>query len=168
MRISTLISFHLHARVFFPHPHLLLTRPSFLLLPHFRSAGCVIRVVAAEIHGSGLVETVNDMFEIDSVNRVGWTDRCDVGPTGEGRCEIASETKVTVYLLVPSWFPFTVKATERTGNFVVGQVVKQVVPRFLAQLKSDYATWAAGDDSREAKGADLFDVDIGSPADVEA
>ena len=127
----------------------------------------MIRVVAAEIHGSGLVETVNDMFEIDLVNRVGWTDRCDVGPAGEGRCEIASETKVTVYLIVPSWFPFTVKATERTGNFVVGQVVKQVVPRFLAQLESDYATWAAGDDSREAKGADLFDVDIGSPENVE-
>lgn len=30
-------------------------------------AGCVIKVVSAEMHGSGLVENINDMFEIDSV-----------------------------------------------------------------------------------------------------
>jgi len=66
-----------------------------------------------------------------------------------------------VYLLVPNWFPFTVKATERTGNFVVGQVVKQVVPRFLKQLKEDYYVWSKGDDSREATSAGvLFDVDV--------
>ncbi|ACO69281.1 predicted protein [Micromonas commoda] len=119
--------------------------------------GCVIRVVSAEIHGSGVVESVNGMFEIDSVNRVGWNERCN---PGTGQCEIASETKVTVYLLVPKWFPFTVKATERTGNFVVSQVVNQVVPRFLSQLVTDYEAWAAGDESREAKGADLFAVDL--------
>ena len=33
---------------------------------------------------------------------------------------------------------FTVKSTERTGRFVVNQVVGQVVPRFLKQLKADY------------------------------
>lgn len=122
-----------------------------------RRQGCVIRVVSAEIHGSGVVESVNGMFEIDSVNRVGWNERCN---PGTGQCEIASETKVTVYLLVPRWFPFTVKATERTGNFVVSQVVNQVVPRFLSQLVTDYEAWAAGDESREAKGADLFAVDL--------
>lgn len=63
-----------------------------------RSAGCVIRVVAAEIHGSGLVEDINDMFEIDSVNRVGWSERCN---PGTGQCEILSETQVSVYLLIP-------------------------------------------------------------------
>ena len=117
----------------------------------------MIRVVSAEIHGSGVVESVNGMFEIDSVNRVGWNERCN---PGTGQCEIASETKVTVYLLVPKWFPCTVKATERTGNFVVSQVVNQVVPRFLSQLVTDYEAWAAGDESREAKGADLFAVDL--------
>ena len=86
-----------------------------------------------QILGGGLVRTIDDMFEIDSVNRVGWSDRCN---PGTGRCEIVSETAVRVYLLVPRWFPFTVKATERTGNFVVGAVVNQVVPRFLSQLKT--------------------------------
>jgi hypothetical protein len=33
---------------------------------------------------------------------------------------------------------------------VVGQVVNQVVPRFLKQLKTDYETWAGGDDTRAA------------------
>ena len=124
--------------------------------PLSEGAGCVIRVVAAEIHGSGLVEDINDMFEIDSVNRVGWSERCD---PGTGQCEILSETRVSVYLLVPRWFPFTIKATERTGNFVVSTVVNQVVPRFLKQLKTDYETWATGDDSRDATGT-LFDDDI--------
>lgn len=53
----------------------------------------------------------------------------------------------------------TVKATERTGNFVVRQVVNQVVPRFLKQLKTDYETWAGGDDSRQATGT-LFDDEM--------
>ena len=147
--------------------------------------GTVIRVEAATLKGSSLVEKADDLFEIDSVNRVGWryledsdsdvvraadatderssteTTENDAGEP-EGRpCEIASETIVTVYLLVPSWFPFTVRATERTGNFVVKQVVKQVVPRFLKQLKNDYDVWATGDDCRDATCAgDLYDVDM--------
>ena len=44
----------------------------------------MIRVVSAEIHGSGVVESVNGMFEIDSVNRVGWNERCN---PGTGQCE---------------------------------------------------------------------------------
>jgi len=96
--------------------------------------------------------------EIDSVNRVGWNERCN---PGTGQCEIASETKVTVYLLVPKWFPFTVKATERTGNFVVGQVVNHVVPRFLLQLKTDYETWAQGAEGRGATGSTLFGGALG-------
>jgi hypothetical protein len=40
-------------------------------------------------------------------------------------------------------------------------VVKQVVPRFLKQLKNDYDVWATGDDCRDATCAgDLFDVDM--------
>ena len=132
--------------------------------------GTVIRVESAELRGSSLVERADDLFEIDSVNRVGWRyvrDDADsetdvVCDSDDDRlCEIASETVVAVYLLVPSWFPFTVRATERTGNFVVRQVVKQVVPRFLKQLKADYDVWATGDDRRDATCAgNLFDVDM--------
>ena len=129
--------------------------------------GTVIRVESATLRGSPLVERADDLFEIDSVNRVGWRylygeDEETNDDVSDARaCEIASETNVNVYLLVPSWFPFTVRATERTGNFVVRQVVKQVVPRFLKQLKNDYDVWATGDDCRDATCAgDLFDVDM--------
>lgn len=136
--------------------------------------GTVIRVESATLRGSRLVERADDLFEIDSVNRVGWrylhgeeaeeTDdvfKDDARFKDARACEIASETNVNVYLLVPSWFPFTVRATERTGNFVVRQVVKQVVPRFLKQLKNDYDVWATGDDCRDATCAgNLFDVDM--------
>ena len=125
--------------------------------------GSVIRVVAAEIHGSGVVEDINHLFEIDSVNRVTWAERSSPG----SGVEIRSETAVTVYLLVPRWFPFTVRATERTGNFVVGQVVAQVVPRFLKQLQSDYGVWAGGDDSRAAVAGDLFAVEMGKQGTVD-
>ena len=128
--------------------------------------GTVIRVESATLRGSPLVERADDLFEIDSVNRVGWRylygeDEETDDVLDARACEIASETNVNVYLLVPSWFPFTVRATERTGNFVVRQVVKQVVPRFLKQLKNDYDVWATGDDCRDATCAgDLFDVDM--------
>lgn len=135
--------------------------------------GTVIRVEHATLKGSRVVEKTDDLFEIDSVNRVGWRyiEEGEVNQPESNqeqsqqdaslKCEIASETSVTVYLLVPGWFPFSVKASERTGNFVVGQVVKQVVPRFLKQLKDDYSVWSNGDDSREAKGnGDLFDVEL--------
>ena len=139
----------------------------------------MIRVVSAEIHGSGVVESVNGMFEIDSVNRVGWRRKPTTSPGRAVRTtardeeeeaetpregssdessvsehssvfELCSETRVAVHLIVPRWFPFTVRATERTGNFVVSQVVAQVVPRFLGKLREDYEGWAKGDDCREA------------------
>ena len=137
--------------------------------------GSVVRVIHAEVRGSPLVETANDMFEIDSVNRVGWRRKPtahDVEEAAEtvlegssdaaGVFELCSETRVAVHLIVPRWFPFTVRATERTGNFVVSQVVAQVVPRFLGKLREDYEGWAKGDDCREAacEGSGLFDVDV--------
>jgi hypothetical protein len=145
--------------------------------------GSVVRVIHAEVRGSPLVETANNMFEIDSVNRVGWRrkptspgravrttahDEEEAAETREGSSdaagvfELCSETRVAVHLIVPRWFPFTVRATERTGNFVVTQVVAQVVPRFLGKLREDYEGWAKGDDCREAacEGGGLFDVDV--------
>ena len=147
--------------------------------------GSVVRVIHAEVRGSPLVETANDMFEIDSVNRVGWRRKPTTSPGRAVRTtardeeeeaetpregssdessvfELCSETRVAVHLIVPRWFPFTVRATERTGNFVVSQVVAQVVPRFLGKLREDYEGWAKGDDCREAacEGSGLFDVDV--------
>jgi hypothetical protein len=58
-----------------------------------------------------------------SENEVGWRD----APEGDGNMkEITSETAVAVHLILPSWLPFSVEATERTGNFVMRQVMEQV------------------------------------------
>ena len=121
-------------------------------------AGPMISVEEATISGSKIVEDANEQFQLSSMNDVSWFDSA----TEEfpNQKTIQSDTTVSVYLIVPRWFPFTVKSTERTGRFVVNQVVGQVVPRFLKQLKADYEVWSLGDDSRKAvcEGG-LFDVD---------
>ena len=92
-----------------------------------------------------MVENASDAFEIVSVNNVTWRDveyeslgakeREVLETCGGEYKEFMSETSVSVYIIASGWFPFTVKATERTGRFVVKQVVGQVVPRFLNQLR---------------------------------
>jgi len=138
-------------------------------------SGCEVRVEDMELTGSGVVEYASDAFEIVSVNNVTWSDveyasldadEREVLETCGGEFkEFMSETSVSVYIIVPGWFPFTVKATERTGRFVVNQVVGQVVPRFLNQLAEDYRTWSSGDDSRAANGDGMFNCDV--PAECE-
>ena len=117
-----------------------------------------ISVQEASISGSKMVDDANEQFQLSSINDVSWFD----SPTEEHKNQktIKSKTIVSVYLIVPKWFPFTVKSTERTGRFVVNQVVNQVVPKFLEQLKADYEVWSGGDDSRKAvcEGGLGFDV----------
>lgn len=127
-------------------------------------SGCTIKVVDAKILGSTAVEIANDSFQISSTNVVSW-EEAPAAEEEEGdnieMKRIRSETEVEVKIIVPAWFPFTVASVERTGNFVMRQVVSQVVPRFLKQLSEDYATWATGDDSRDAvSSGGLFTVDI--------
>jgi len=134
-------------------------------------SGCEVRVEDMELSGSGVVESASDSFEIVSVNNVTWRDielealteveRAVVDSEGGEFKEMMSETRVSVYLIVPGWFPFTVKSTERTGRFVVNQVVNQVVPKFLTQLTEDYRRWSRGDDSRAATGGGMFDCEVG-------
>ena len=140
-------------------------------------SGCEVRVEDMELSGSGIVESASDAFEIVSVNNVTWSDvdastlsaveRKVLEESGGEFKEFMSETSVSVFLIVPGWFPFTVKSTERTGRFVVNQVVGQVVPRFLAQLAEDYRTWSKGDDSRTATGGGMFDCDISDDVECE-
>lgn len=119
-------------------------------------SGTFIRVVDAELRGAKVAEVASDSFMVLSENDVSWTH---TGAEDDPLKEISSKTSVEVHILLPSWFFFSVESTNRTGNFVVKQVVQQVVPRFLQQLKSDYEVWAEGDDSRSAvSSGDLFAV----------
>ncbi|KAK3232613.1 hypothetical protein CYMTET_57030 [Cymbomonas tetramitiformis] len=129
-------------------------------------SGCTIKVIDAKILGSTAVEIANDSFQISSTNVVSWEEAPAAEEEEEEedsteRKRIKSETEVEVKIIVPAWFPFTVASVERTGNFVMRQVVSQVVPRFLKQLSEDYGTWATGDDSRDAvSSGGLFAVDM--------
>ena len=102
---------------------------------------------------------------IDSVNRVGWTDRCDAVRRARVDARSRRRRKDGVPPR-PVVVPVHRQGDGTHGELRGGTGCETGGARFLAQLKSDYA-WAAGDDSREAKGADLFDVDIGSPENVE-
>ncbi len=58
-----------------------------------------------------------------------------------------------VCLEVPTWSSFlSVASIESAGSGVMQNVLNVMVPRFLAQLQTDYVLWAAGDESRKPVG----------------
>ena len=102
--------------------------------------GTVIRVESATLRGSRLVERADDLFEIDSVNRVGWrylygedeeTDDVlkDDARFKEARaCEIASETNVNVYLLVTHRSPARHRTHRELRGAAGGEAGRAAVP----------------------------------------
>ncbi|EFJ52778.1 hypothetical protein VOLCADRAFT_102752 [Volvox carteri f. nagariensis] len=72
---------------------------------------------------------------------------------GPSRKEILSDTTIQVCVEVPPWSGFLPVATiEGVGSNVMQNVLKVMVPRFLAQLRTDYELWASGDESRRPVG----------------
>ena len=58
-----------------------------------------------------------------------------------------------VCLEVPAWSSFLpVDSISSAGSGVMQNVLNVMVPRFLAQLRTDYVLWAAGDESRKPVG----------------
>jgi hypothetical protein len=50
-----------------------------------------------------------------------------------------------VVLQIPGWCAFLpTQSIERVGSGVLQNVLNVMVPRFLAQLQSDYSAWATG------------------------
>ena len=86
-------------------------------------AGTIIRVIDAQIRGSDVAEAASDTFMVVSENEVAWRDLAEEGGATK---QITSDTAVAVHLILPGWLPFSVEATERTGNFVMAQVIEQV------------------------------------------
>ncbi|GBG71941.1 hypothetical protein CBR_g10878 [Chara braunii] len=82
-------------------------------------------------------------------NKVSWS----TSSQSENSKELASDTTIEVTLEIPG--PFRViprDAIESTGNSVLNQLLRVVLPRFLSQLEKDYVAWASGDDSRKPLG----------------
>ncbi|PNH01390.1 Pre-rRNA-processing protein esf-2 [Tetrabaena socialis] len=61
--------------------------------------------------------------------------------------------RAAVCLEVPAWCGFLpVDSIESVGSGVMQNVLNAMVPRFLAQLRTDYQLWASGDESRKPVG----------------
>jgi len=116
--------------------------------------GCVVRLLSCWLEGNRLVEAANSRFNASMTNELEWKVAEDGGK------EIVSNMTMEVILSVPGWFllvsPGGVSAA---GSKVMQQVVNQVVPRFLEQLRTDYALWASGDDSRKPLGDGIIGLD---------
>lgn len=111
--------------------------------------GCCIRLLSCTLEGSPLVVAQNEKFSASMVNKVSWRES-DKSPTAR---QLVSDTTLEVTVDIP--FPFRsipVNAIEGTGNKVMSQLLKVMLPRFLTQLGKDYYAWASGDSSRKPVG----------------
>ncbi|GLI63020.1 hypothetical protein VaNZ11_005880 [Volvox africanus] len=143
--------------------------------------GCTIRLLGCKLQGSRFVEDINDKFSATMTNVVRHRDYVPLptsadehagkdeeddeegnaaGGRGDGgagrrrpRKEIASDTTIQVCVEIPPWSSFlSVSTIESVGSGVMQNVLNAMVPRFLAQLRSDYELWASGDVSRRPVG----------------
>lgn len=67
--------------------------------------------------------------------------------------QLSSDTIIEVSIDIPFAFQaIPVRAIESTGTQVLEQILKLMLPRFMAQLVKDYQAWASGDTSRQPLG----------------
>ncbi|KXZ52257.1 hypothetical protein GPECTOR_10g888 [Gonium pectorale] len=127
--------------------------------------GCTIRLLSCKLQGSPFVEDINDKFSATMTNVVRYRDYVppqeddedeeeEGGASSSGKQkEIVSDTTIQVTLEVPAWCSFLpVSSIEGAGSSVMQGVLNAMVPRFLAQLRTDYELWASGDESRRPVG----------------
>ncbi|XXG85382.1 hypothetical protein AAC387_Pa11g0468 [Persea americana] len=114
--------------------------------------GCCIRLLSCKLEGSPLVVAQNDKFSASMVNRVS----CNVDLGNSSVQELATDTTIEVIIDIPFAFQaIPVQAIESTGTQVLEQLLKIMLPRFLAQLVKDYKAWASGDTSRQPLGTGM-------------
>ncbi|KAF8396504.1 hypothetical protein HHK36_018127 [Tetracentron sinense] len=66
---------------------------------------------------------------------------------------LTSDTVIEVSIDIPFAFrAIPVEAIESTGTQVLEQILRIMLPRFMAQLVKDYQAWASGDASRQPLG----------------
>ncbi|GAB2211867.1 hypothetical protein Droror1_Dr00025206 [Drosera rotundifolia] len=66
---------------------------------------------------------------------------------------LTSDTVIEVCIEVPfALRAIPVRAIESAGAQVLEQILKIMLPRFMAQLVKDYQAWASGDTSRKPLG----------------
>lgn len=125
-------------------------RPVLLVRVEEKPNGCCIRLLSCQLEGSPALDAQNKKFTASMVNNVSWQVSED-SLTGR---ELISDATIEVTHEIP----FVLKAipiqtVEATGNQVLSQILRVMLPRFLAQLGKDYRAWASGDVSRQPLGS---------------
>ncbi|XP_010552941.1 PREDICTED: uncharacterized protein LOC104823196 [Tarenaya hassleriana] len=123
--------------------------PVLLVRVEEQTNGCCIKLLSCKLEGSPIVVAQNDKFDASMVNRVS----CDVTGNNSSVQQITSDAVIEVSIEIPFAFRvIPVGAIESTGTQVLDQILKLMLPRFLAQLVKDYQAWASGDISRQPLG----------------
>ncbi|EXB39446.1 hypothetical protein L484_007993 [Morus notabilis] len=111
--------------------------------------GCCIKLLSCKLEGSPIVVAQNDKFDAFMENKIS----CNSNEGDLSEQQLTSEAIIEVSIEVPfSFLPIPVQAIESTGSQVLEQVLKIMLPRFMAQLVKDYQAWASGDTSRQPLG----------------
>lgn len=83
------------------------------------------------------------------VNKISYDSKRSESPLQQ----LTSDAVIEVNIEIPFAFrAIPVQAIESTGSQVLDQILRIMLPRFMAQLVKDYQAWASGDTSRQALG----------------
>ncbi|KAJ0047004.1 hypothetical protein Pint_05940 [Pistacia integerrima] len=111
--------------------------------------GCCIKLLSCKLEGSPIVVAQNDKFDASMVNRIS----CDSSNSNSAIQQLTSDAIIEVSIEIPFAFrALPVETIESTGTQVLEQILKLMLPRFMAQLVKDYQAWATGNSSRQPLG----------------
>ncbi|KAF3434104.1 hypothetical protein FNV43_RR25207 [Rhamnella rubrinervis] len=123
--------------------------PVLLVKVEVQPNGCCIKLLSCKLEGSPLVVAQNDKFDAYMVNNIS----CDESPSNLSMEQLTSDAVIEVSIEIPFAFrPIPVEAIESSGTQVLQQILRIMLPRFMAQLVKDYEAWASGDTSRQPLG----------------
>ncbi|KAG6466297.1 hypothetical protein ZIOFF_075907 [Zingiber officinale] len=92
--------------------------------------GCCIRLLSCKLEGSPLVEAQNEKFSASMVNRIS----CSDGLHNSTFQKLTTDTDIEVTIDIPFAFRMLpVEVFESTGRQVLEQLLRAMLPRFLAQ-----------------------------------
>ncbi|KAK4353624.1 hypothetical protein RND71_025818 [Anisodus tanguticus] len=112
--------------------------PVLLVRVEEQSDGCCIKLLSCKYgHAASMVNKISyDSNRRDSALQ-----------------QLTSDAVIEVNIEIPFAFrAIPVQAIESTGAQVLDQILRIMLPRFMAQLEKDYQAWASGDTSRQPLG----------------
>ncbi|XP_031502598.1 uncharacterized protein LOC116265798 isoform X2 [Nymphaea colorata] len=105
--------------------------PVLMVRVEVEPSGCCIRLLSCKLEGSPIVVQQNEKFSASMVNRIS----CSVNNNGSTMQQLISDTEIEVVIDIPFAFRALPAALiESSGNQVMEQILKIMLPRFLAQF----------------------------------